>query len=510
MIVAKELLKEYLFISSMALSISLILTPIIRRKCVRHNLLDFPNDPRRIHTTPRPRLGGIAVYLAFYLPLFAIFFTNGVLQKLFIERSHMFFSLFVTSSLVFAIGVYDDIWGATVTQKFIVQVIAAAFLYVLGFKITLVSIPFVGPASLGVWGFPLTILWIVGVTNALNFIDGIDGLACGVGFFSISTMFILSIFLYRPLTALFAAALAGALLGFSMYNFAPASIFMGDSGSLFIGFIIAAISLQSSQKSSTAVVLLIPIIALGLPITDTLLAILRRVGKGLSPFSADREHIHHRLLNKGFSSRQVVLILYGVTILLGSMALLMTTVNNNGLTLILISLSIMVIAGLKMLGYSADMALIQTMAHKRIQEKRQLLRHQQLTEEMMMELAAVSELIELKKLMIRYFEMMELDVGRCVIPTLTPDMPGYLAVKELELSWCSMRHEEERALNVHLWSVAIPLVAGQKKCGELVLGKTLPEEHTSTPFLEIAVIGGHLKHSIEKQLAAILTNNSHR
>ncbi|MCP4398072.1 MAG: undecaprenyl/decaprenyl-phosphate alpha-N-acetylglucosaminyl 1-phosphate transferase, partial [bacterium] len=241
-----NLIEDYIFVSVSAFFISVIVTPVIRKICQKNSILDLPTIPRKIHTHPTPRLGGIAIYVAFFIPLFASLIIDGVSSELFRQNFDLLLSLFATSTLVFVLGVYDDIRGTTVVQKFSVQILAAVIIYFLGFKIDVIAMPFVDSLQLGILGLPVTILWIVGVTNAINFTDGIDGLACGVGFFSVSTIFILSLFLGHSLSAFLAAALAGGLFGFALYNFAPASIFMGDSGSLFIGFIIAAISLYSS------------------------------------------------------------------------------------------------------------------------------------------------------------------------------------------------------------------------------------------------------------------------
>ena len=512
----KEVIGDYIIVALSAFFISVTLTPIVRKTCQRRKLLDFPTDPRRIHTIPTPRLGGVAVYFAFFLPLFAIFLTDGAVYELFIDHLDMLLSLYITSTLVFAVGVYDDIRGATVLQKFLVQIVAAVLIYFLEFKVTLISVPFVGSVSPGILGFPITILWIVGVTNALNFIDGIDGLACGVSFFSVSTMLILSLFLNHILTAFLAAALVGAIFGFALYNFSPASIFMGDSGSLFIGFIIAAISLHGSQKSSTAVILLIPVVALGVPITDTLLAIIRRLSNGHSPFEADREHIHHRLLRMGFSSRQVVLLLYVVCAILGITALLMTAVNNQMLALILITLSVMAIGGMKMLGYTTDVIEINTLARKRIEEKKRLFRQQRTADEILAEMKATPDMATLKKKIIRYFEIMELDVGIFFViqhrsegitpaseKTLPPRHPLSQSLGELQFSWHSIRYEERTIPVEHIWTIGVPLLLKNQKCGELFIGKHL-NVSSSSSFLEITVIVENLKYTIEQTLSRMV------
>lgn len=487
----KENIGDYIFISLFAMAISVILTPIIRNRCVKRQLLDFPVNPRKIHVTPVPRLGGIAIYTAFFLPLLAIFFTEGKIFDLFVAHFDVLISMLITGTLVFAVGVYDDIKGATVLQKLSIEFLAASLLYVWGFKIPLISIPFVGGVSPGMLGFPLTLLWIVGVTNAINFIDGVDGLACGVGFFGVSTIFILSLFLENTLTAFFAAALAGSLCGFAVYNFAPASIFMGDSGSLFIGFIIAAISLQSSQKSSTMVVLLIPIVALGVPIADTVLAIIRRLGNGHSPFDGDRDHVHHRLLRMGLSSRQVVMVLYAICGVLGVVALLMTAVNNQGLTLLLILLSVMAIVGIKTLGYTADMFQISALAKERIQQKKCLLKQQKKSDELLTVIKISPDIPTLQQAVRTYFETMEFDVGRFLLNH------AVIASADLDESVTCLRRDSESLEPSHLWELTVPVIFHQEQCGEIYVGKRL---RATQSFLETTISLEHLKYSIEHSL----------
>ena len=489
MIGANAFFSDDLLISVSAFLISLILTPLIRRRCQQRHMLDFPTSPRKIHVKPIPRLGGIAIYLAFFLPLFASLLTDGAISEVFSRQLDTLLSLFATSTLIFAIGVYDDIRGATVMQKLTVQFVAATLIYFLGFKVQMLAVPFIGPVSLGFWELPVTLLWIVGVTNALNFIDGVDGLACGVGFFSISTMFMLALFLQNAVIPFFAAALAGGLLGFAWYNFAPASIFMGDSGSLFVGFMIATISLQGAQKSSTAVVLLIPIVALGVPIADTLLAIIRRLGNGYSPFMADKEHIHHRLLRMGLSSRQVTLVLYAVCCLLGITALLMTAVNNQVLTLILLILTVMTIGGMKMLGYTTDMIKINHLAKERIQHRKRLFERQRCADEIIAEIRASTNIAILQKELLRYFENMEFDVGK------------FLTNRDgTEFTWYSPRYTEQSITPDQVWTMSFPLIVSNEKYGELLVGKYWD---AASSLFETIIGVETLKQAIEESLAQI-------
>lgn len=491
-----SLMSELLLVSLLAFLISVLVTPMVRRYCQQRQLLDFPIDPRKVHLAPLPRLGGVAIYLAFFLPLCLGFLTYGKVSDLFWQHVDILLGLFVTSTLVFAIGVYDDIRGATVTQKLVVQCGAAVILYMSGLRIHEIAVPFIGAVSPGILGLPLTMLWLVGVTNALNFIDGIDGLACGVGFFSVSTMFIFSLFLHNTMTAFLAAALAGGIFGFTIYNFAPASIFMGDSGSLFIGFTIAAISLQGSQKSSTIVVLLLPIVALGVPIADTILAVLRRVAHGVSPFRADKEHIHHRLLQMGLSTRQVVLVLYGVCCLLGVTALAMTAVNNQVLTVILVILSVMTISGMKMLGYTTDVRHIHELTRKRIQQKKRLIEQQQITNDILGQIEIAANVEILQRLVTHYFEKMDIDVGEI---RLWRSFEEHVPLKlPLHAAWYSQRYTKRQLSTEHLWRIILPLNFAQGTFGELHLGR---DAEPGVSLLEYSTMAENLKYAIEVSFA---------
>jgi len=276
-----------------------ILTPIVRRLAHRYGALDHARSSRKIHGQPIPRLGGIAIVIAFYTPLVGLLlFQTGVGQLFYAERDHVI-GLFAGGLSIAALGLYDDLRGANAWKKFLVQFAVAGLLYYLGFRIDVIANPLGSEIHLGWVSLPFTVFWIVGVINALNLIDGLDGLAGGVALVAITTTFLVSLQRGHPLMMLFTSALAGAIVGFLLYNFNPASIFMGDTGSMFLGFVLSATAIQTNQKSTTAVAVLIPAIALGLPIMDTLLAIARRALRGRPLFQADKEHIHHRLIAAG-------------------------------------------------------------------------------------------------------------------------------------------------------------------------------------------------------------------
>jgi UDP-GlcNAc:undecaprenyl-phosphate/decaprenyl-phosphate GlcNAc-1-phosphate transferase len=328
-----------------------ILTPLVRRLAHRFGALDHARSSRKIHGKPIPRLGGIAIVIAFYAPLAGLLVFRTEVGQLFLaERQHVI-GLFVGGLAIAGLGLFDDLRGANAWKKFLVQFAVAGLLYRLEFRIDAIANPFGEPIALGWASLPFTMFWFVGVINALNLIDGLDGLAGGVALVAVITTFMVALQRAHPLMMLFSSALAGAIVGFLFYNFNPASIFMGDTGSMFLGFALATTAIQTNQKSSTVVAVLIPAIALGLPIMDTLLAIGRRALRGRPLFQADKEHIHHRLMAAGFSHRQAVLVLYGLCVLLGAAALVLTYASSGQSTLLLIVLALVALVFLRSLGY---------------------------------------------------------------------------------------------------------------------------------------------------------------
>lgn len=329
-----------------------ILTPLIRRWAVRLNLLDHALSARKIHGRPIPRLGGIAIVIAFFAPLVGLLVFRSDVGAMFLAERDLALGLFIGGPLIALLGVYDDLRGAGAGKKFAVQFLVAGAMFAFGFRVDAIANPFGDAISLGWLSLPFTLLWFVGVINAMNLIDGLDGLAGGVALVAVATTFAISVERGHPLMILFCASLAGAIVGFLFYNFNPASIFMGDTGSMFLGFVLAASALRTHQKSATAVAVLVPAIALGLPILDTLLAMSRRAVRGQPMFQADREHIHHRLLAAGFSHRQAVLLLYGMCVVFGAVALVLTFVNSGfqtaGIMLGLVAISFFF---LRRLGY---------------------------------------------------------------------------------------------------------------------------------------------------------------
>lgn len=295
---------------------SSVVTPVVRRIAVRAGVVDEPGG-RRVHKEITPRLGGLAVMAGFFLPLavFAVVKTGAV--RGFLQREELVLGLVLGGVVVGAVGAIDDVRSLGPWSKLFAQTVGAVIAYAFGYRIDAINIPLFGTVEMGILALPVTVFWFLAITNAINLIDGLDGLAAGIALFATVANFGIAYLNGSDVALLLSAALAGSLLGFLRHNFNPATIFLGDSGSMFLGFVLAATSLVGAMtKSSTAVAILAPIIALGVPIVDTLLAMIRRSLARQSIFAADRGHIHHRLLDLGFTHRRVVLTLYGLSVAL--------------------------------------------------------------------------------------------------------------------------------------------------------------------------------------------------
>lgn len=367
------MLTAFIVAFSVTLGLSLMLTPLVIKVALSIGAIDKPNE-RKVHQIPTPRLGGLAIFISFLGGVFALY----LMRPEILSTSWIFgkegMILLVVLFFVLCLGIWDDIRSLKPGQKFVVQLMLSTIIYFAGFSVSNVTNVFgTGTASLGFLDFPLTVFWIVGVTNAINLIDGLDGLASGISTIAAMTILPISLLQGDMGTAVLSLLLASALIGFLRYNFNPAKIFLGDSGSLFLGFLLAVLSLKSSTKSSTSFALLVPILALGLPIMDTLLSMIRRFLRSFitdrgypenfvlrlrSMFQPDSSHIHHRLINRGLSHRNAVLLLYTISCMLGIGAFAITVSNNLIASLVLIVVGAATIIGIRQLNYK-EMAVLQ-------------------------------------------------------------------------------------------------------------------------------------------------------
>jgi UDP-GlcNAc:undecaprenyl-phosphate GlcNAc-1-phosphate transferase len=298
----------------LALGLALALTPIVLRGARALSLFDSPDGDRRMHNTPVPRIGGVAVYLVaalvgalLFVRASPIFVTPGALGE---AQIRMLMGTFLGSALLFLVGLVDDLRGLSPTAKSAAQIVAAGIVYYYGLRIGSVALGYGEGVPVGLLEVPLLFLWIVGLTNAYNFIDGLNGLAAGIAIVASAAIVVAGLALGNFFVLVPAVALGGALLGFLPYNFPRGKIFLGDSGSLSIGFLLAVLSLQAASSRSGAVLVVIPILAVSVPLLDATLAILRRWLRHVPVSGADARHIHHRLLALGLSPKRTAVILW--------------------------------------------------------------------------------------------------------------------------------------------------------------------------------------------------------
>lgn len=307
----------YAFTFLIALAVTFVLTPLVKRLAVTVGAVDKP-DARKVHHGLIPRLGGLAIYAGFMVSVVA---TVGFTYEI--------TGIMIGATFLVLVGIADDIMSLPAKVKLLGQIFSAAILVVFfNVNIDWVDLPWLGIITFPlIISIPLTIFWIVGFINTVNLIDGLDGLAAGIATIASIAVALLAFQMGQWVSAAAMIAMTGACLAFLQYNFNPAKIFMGDTGSMFLGYVIGAVSVMGSMKTAAVAVLIVPLVALAVPIMDTLLAIVRRKQSGVPIFSPDKNHLHHRLLAKGLSQKQVVLIMYALTAFFSCMALFVIRMN---------------------------------------------------------------------------------------------------------------------------------------------------------------------------------------
>ena len=359
----------YLAFFLTATVLAYLTTPLIRHLAQRTNILDYPSE-RKIHQKPIPLLGGIPIFISFNLTVIVAFvFAKSFFDERFLSNWP---ALLICQIIILGLGFFDDLIRLEPLTKFLFQILVGVLIVLFGFGIHSVANPFGGKIiALGFLSVPITIIWFVLITNALNLVDGLDGLATGTALIACLTIFALSYFNQNISVSIVALILAGSLFGFLRYNFYPAKIFLGDTGSLLLGFLLAFLSIHSSSKGATLVAIMAPVLALGLPIMETLLSMIRRFlrsihiidyptkngnyrglfFRGFSFFKPDKDHVHHRLLNLGFSHKKAVLVLYGVCICLSLLAFFSVALVNINLVALMGAVLVAFFIGLRSLKY---------------------------------------------------------------------------------------------------------------------------------------------------------------
>lgn len=322
-------------------------TPLVKKIAFKIGAVDIPKDDRRIHNKPIARLGGLAIFMGFLVSTLYLviseFLDSGELIL-----DYRFIGLMIGILIIVIIGIIDDIKQLKAWIKLVFQILAALVVIMSGVKIEEITNPFssIGVTFLGMLSIPITVIWIVGITNAINFIDGVDGLAAGVSSIASLSLLFIAIFNQQQTDEVFLmAGLAGAALGFLPFNFNPAKIFMGDTGSTFLGFTLAVISIIGLVKMYAAIAIVIPLLALGLPIFDMTMTILRRMFNRGSIMQPDRGHIHHKLMEMGLTQRQTVVALYIISAVLGVCAIQLATNGVLKALILLAATAIFIIAG---------------------------------------------------------------------------------------------------------------------------------------------------------------------
>src|SRR5579883_654724 len=487
---------------------SLIFTYAVRARAQGAGLFDR-SDARKLHERDVPRVGGVGIVLAVVVAGAIIIGLFGPRQMTAGTRGLLV--VLAGGLAIHLVGLYDDLYELAARWKLLTQVVIAILVFAAGVRMTTLSLPFLRIIELGpVAGLVLTVVWFVGITNAFNLIDGLDGLAAGAALFALTTMFVVAIVNGRYGAALATLTLAGAVLGCLYYNFYPATIFLGDSGSLFLGFMLAGIGVLSAQKSPTVVAVAIPVVSLGLPVLDTALAIVRRFLRRQPIFAADRGHIHHRLLGRGYSPRTVVMVLYGACALLALAGMLL--VNDGGqVALVLVTIGLGVGFTIQRLRIY-ELEEFGRLLKRGVRQRHSIARGVRLREAS----ARLSGLGELSAVFASLGEVFAADGCRRaevrlavqflgarragVALPVPPARPARRADDEVVVwAWEPAEDLEERS---SWWHVSVPLLDGHgARFGSLLFWQT--REAIDAPFLHFHLVAGELRERVEAKLLAL-------
>jgi UDP-GlcNAc:undecaprenyl-phosphate/decaprenyl-phosphate GlcNAc-1-phosphate transferase len=510
-------MRSYVILFSISLLLSFLLTPLVRKRAIAWGAIDVPDDGRRIHLRPTPRLGGIAIYCAFLLTLLCVPLLGNLVSQSFRTNLPKLAAILVPATLIFLFGTYDDFKGSTATQKIIVQAIAGAILYAFGFRIDALSSPFGGTWELAVYiSLPLTVLWVIVITNAFNLIDGVDGLAAGASGFALLSILFFSIAQGNPEVSLIAVVLLGAVLGFLRFNFNPATIFLGDSGSLFLGFMAAALSIVGSQKGSTIIAIAIPLVSFGLPVVEAGLSLVRRFLGGDSLLAGDRGHIHHMLLRRGLTQRQVVIVLYAICAVFSLFGLMLLNPQRSLAALIFFVIGVGLLFGVQHLAYP-EFTELGNQIRDGVMRRRRSLAANVRVRRTTADLLAVRNPEQLFATVERMLETQEFDCVFMEVTRLAPAIHSY-AARFASLSdarhrghiiwtWERTASSLQRVLSSEheFWSLRVPLTAAKgESLGAVVFYRNLLDEALA---IDLNNLCGPLQQELGAALDRLLDNS---
>lgn len=464
----------FLGVFFLSLASSFVLTRYVRDYATARGWVMVPSGGRHLHNSPLPRLGGIAIFVSFSVSIAVSLLLaahNPDLHSAFSFK--ILITILVPSSLIFLLGVYDDVYDAGPYLKFSVQAIGATMLFLGGLRIVNIPVAFGSHTLPWFVGLPLTVLWVLAITNAFNLIDGLDGLAAGSALFSTLVAFVVALLNGPTLVTVMTIALAGAILGFLRYNFNPATIFLGDSGSLFIGFLLSALALEGAQKAPTIVAVAIPVVSFGLPILETSLSVIRRLISGRPVFTADREHIHHKLLQHGMSHRQVVILLYGVSAAFAMLSLFLLWPTGSSLGLVLAVLGVGIWVGVQHLGY-LEFGELARVAHRTL-DQRQIFINNMSIRRATEELKVARDYDQVRKILVAAFGSNDFDAFDMQIAALTGDPAGFGSPdspqprrSEFSFRWSKPGSPKSFA-GLGVWTLALDLMSASNRSWGLLL-----------------------------------------
>jgi UDP-GlcNAc:undecaprenyl-phosphate/decaprenyl-phosphate GlcNAc-1-phosphate transferase len=454
-------------IFAFSLAVSFVATRQVRDLATRRGWISRPPDGRHVHASPLPRLGGVAIFIAFSLSLVLWLILASIYPRL-LEgfAPATLLRIYFPACLIFCLGIYDDLKGAGPYLKFAGQAVAAAMLFAGGMRILDLPVMFGQHTFPWFVGLPLTVLWVVAITNAFNLIDGLDGLAAGSALFSTLVFFVVALVSHSWLGSLMSVALAGAILGFLRFNFNPATIFLGDSGSLFIGFLLSALALAGAQKAPTFVAVAIPVVSFGLPILETALSILRRLIAGRPIFTADREHIHHKLLAMGFSHREVVIVLYAVSAVFALLSLFLLWPTGSTLGLVLAVVGTGIWLGIQHLNYP-EFGELRRVA-QRTMEQRQIVINNLAVRRALEELRVAGDFVQVRKTLTAAFETNDFDAFEMHVKSLPGDLAPLVDAPR-PVYWSKLPHMVAISSEPS-WTLTLDLLTrSNRRRGSLVL-----------------------------------------
>ncbi len=507
-------MRTYLILFTCSILTAFLLTPLVRRRAIAWGAMAIPDQGRHIHARPTPRLGGIAIYLAFLTGLALVPLSGNLVAEIFSANLSRILALLIPATGMMLFGVYDDFRSASAPLKLAVQTVAATALFVSGLRIEAISSPFGGHWDLPIWlSFLATAFWVALVTNAFNLIDGIDGLAAGASIFAFLSILIFSIAQGHPEISLLSVILIGAIMGFLRYNFNPATIFLGDSGSLFLGFMAAGLSLAGSQKGSTIVAIAIPLVSFGLPLTEAGLSLVRRFLSGAPLLAGDRGHIHHRLLDRGLTQRQAAILLYGVCGLFALFGLMLLNPQRNLGALIFFVVGVGVIFGVQHLRYPEFSELGHQLRH-RVHRRRRAIATNVRLRRVSADLASARELGQVFAALSHLQESGEFDcwwieIGGSSSPALgisgetATYQPSPTPGRSILWFWEDRPgRAEEMQGSAFTWSLHLPLRHGADALlGEVVFCRDL---RRGSAHLDLSPLCDHLPHDLSLALERLL------